>query len=440
MAIHRMRRRLRISSGWRARRISSCFPVFLIKIPPPVPAPTITIDTPPRVSPAVVFAAFLRLGLTSFGGPAAHIGYFHDEFVKRRRWLDEHAYADLVALTQFLPGPASSQLGFALGLQRAGWPGALAAWVGFTLPSAALMIAFAYGAARLGGLSQAGWVHGLKLAAVAVVAQAVWLMAGKLCRTRAQASLAALAAGAALALNAPWSQATVIGLAGAFGFLFLRRQETQAWTAPSPAPPMRRWPVMLVAVFALLLLGLPIASRLVDSHWVRGFDGFYRAGALVFGGGHVVLPLLQAEVVRPGGLTTDEFLAGYGAAQALPGPLFTFAAYLGTLLVPRNVGWLGGIWGLIAVFLPGLLLVGGALPFWERLRHATGLRAALHGANAAVVGVLFAALVHPVSTSALRGVADALVALAALALLQFARLPSWVAVLACAGAGQLLVR
>jgi chromate transporter len=388
-----------------------------------------------RSSVGTVFRVFLRLGVTSFGGPVAHIGFFHDEFVKRRRWLDEAAYVDLVALCQFLPGPASSQMGFALGLRRAGWLGALAAWAGFTLPSAVLMIGFALGLARFGPLAHTGWLHGLQLAAVAVVAQAVGAMGQRLCQGRVRPLLALLATLAVLAWPTPWSQVLVIGGAGLLGCWWFRSTEPMALATPVPPLPTRPATV-LFGIFVILLLGLPLGARLWPAAWLQLFDSFYRAGALVFGGGHVVLPLLQSAVVTSGQLTPDEFLAGYGVAQALPGPLFTFAAYLGAKLPQAPNGWLGGLWGLVAVFLPGLLLVSGALPWWERLRHAPGLRAALAGANAAVVGVLLAALISPLATGTLLHPRDWILAAAAFAGLQWAKLPPWALVALCALAAQ----
>lgn len=394
-------------------------------------------ETESRSPVATVFQIFLRLGVTSFGGPVAHIGFFHDEFVKRRRWLDEAAYADLVALCQFLPGPASSQMGFALGLRRAGWWGALAAWAGFTLPSAALMIGFALGLARFGDLPRTGWLHGLKLAAVAVVAQAVWPMGTRLCRGRPRLILALLATNVVLAWHSPWSPIVVIGTAGLAGRWLFRREVTAASAAPLPLPTHPFPSVALLGAFAGLLIGLPLLAAAFPSAWLQLFDSFYRAGALVFGGGHVVLPLLQSAVVTSGRLTPDEFLAGYGVAQALPGPLFTFAAYLGAKLHQPPNGWLGGLWCLVAVFLPGLLLVAGAFPWWERLRHAPGLRAALNGANAAVVGVLLAALISPIATGTLLKPLDWLIAAAAFAGLQWAKLPPWAVVGLCAATGWL---
>jgi chromate transporter len=380
-----------------------------------------------------VLLASTRLGLTSFGGPVAHLGYFRDEYVVRRRWIDEAHYADLVALCQFLPGPASSQVGMALGIMRAGLLGGLVAWLGFTLPSAVALVAFAYGLQTV-GVGEAGWLHGLKVVAVAVVAQAVWGMGRTLAADRERASLAIVAAIAVLASRSAGVQVAVIVVAGILGWMFL----------PAPAaagPPARRAPigrglaVGALVVFFVLLVGLPVARQLAPGQALAVLDSFYRAGSLVFGGGHVVLPLLQAEVVPPGWVSSEAFIAGYGAAQAVPGPLFTFAAYLGAVMRAPPNGWLGGAWALVAVFLPSFLLVVGALPFWEALRRHASFQAALRGINAAVVGLLLAALYDPVWTSAITGVADFALALVAFGLLVFWRLPPWLVVLLSAVGG-----
>ena len=388
-----------------------------------------------------VFLIFLRLGLTSFGGPVAHLGYFREEFVARRGWLTEDAYADLVALCQFLPGPASSQVGLALGLRQAGWGGALAAWLGFTLPSALVMALLGLGLVAGQGLMPAGVLHGLKVAAVAVVAQAVWGMARSLCRGPARLLLMVLAC--ALALLWPG----VVGQVGAMLVAALAGLGLWGRAGAMPAPPSQgglaagvrpRTGALLLAAFAALLVLLPLAARAWPQGWLVLADAFYRAGALVFGGGHVVLPLLQAEVVATGWVAADDFLAGYGLAQAVPGPLFTFAAFLGAAAGHGTGGWLRAAVCLVAIFVPAFLLVAGALPFWDRLRHNARARAALAGVNAAVVGLLLAALYHPVWTSAIHAPADLALALAAFAALVWARVPPWLVVPLCGAAGWLL--
>jgi chromate transporter len=383
-----------------------------------------------------VFAAFLRLGLTSFGGPIAHLGYFRDELVARRGWLDERTYADLVALCQFLPGPASSQVGMAIGIARAGLPGAAAAWLGFTMPSAIALIAFAYGLEALGPGS-GGWLHGLKAVAVAVVAQAVWGMARSLTPDRPRITLAVLAALVVLAWPTALGQIGAI-VAGAIAGRLWLGSPAAAPQAALTFPVGRRWAVIAWVAFFALLAGLPLAARLTASETIAILDGFYRSGSLVFGGGHVVLPLLQAEVVPPGWVDNDAFLAGYGAAQAVPGPLFTFAAYLGTVMNAPLTGWVGGLVCLAAIFLPSFLLVVGALPFWDTLRASPAAQSMLAGVNAAVVGLLLAALYHPVWTSAIRGPADFGLALAAFALLAFWRAPPWLVVVLTAAGGAAL--
>ena len=377
------------------------------------------------------------LGFTSFGGPVAHIGYFREAYVVRRRWLDEDAFAGLVALCQFLPGPASSQLGIAIGMRRAGLLGGFAAWLAFTLPSAAALILFAYGVQSLGDQTDAGWLHGLKVVAVAVVALALWGMARTLAPDRPRVTIAALAAIALLAAPGIVAQLAVIAGGGLLGLALLRPD------APSPvqADGGRGTPWLAVAAllaFFALLIALPVAARLVDVGALAIADSFYRAGSLVFGGGHVVLPLLEAEVVPPGWVTKDEFIAGYGAAQAVPGPLFTFAGYLGAAMEVVAPRWLGGLLALGAIFLPSFFLVAGVLPFWERLRGVVRVRRALMGVNAAVVGLLLAALYDPVWTSAIRAPEDFALAVGAFALLAFWRVPPWAVVALAAGAGALL--
>jgi chromate transporter len=390
-----------------------------------------------RGSVSEVFAVFLRLGLTSFGGPVAHLGYFHDEFVVRRRWLDEKSYADLVALCQFLPGPASSQVGIAVGLSRAGYLGALAAWTGFTLPSAIAMVLFAYGVTALGDAAGSGWLHGLKVAAVAVVAQAVLGMMRALAPDRERATLAVVAAAIVLAFPSAWGQIGAIVVGAAAGVTLLRG-DAAAGHASLPLAVSRSVATGALAVFFVLLIGLPLASALVPSQSLALFDAFYRAGSLVFGGGHVVLPLLQAEVVPPGWVSNDAFLAGYGAAQAVPGPLFTFAAYLGAVMGPSPNGWMGALLCLVAVFLPSFLLVIGALPFWEDLRSRPAAQAALKGVNAAVVGLLLAALYHPVWTAGITRAADFALAAAAFLLLFMWKTPPWLVVVLCAVGGAII--
>jgi chromate transporter len=384
-----------------------------------------------------VFAAALRLGLTSFGGPTAHIGYFHTDYVVRRRWLAEDEFADLVGLAQFLPGPASSQLGFAVGMVRAGPLGGLAAWLGFTLPSAVAMIAFAYGVAGNRDIASAGWVHGLELAAVAVVALAVWQMGSRFARGPVELAIAVAAAAAVLALDVPAVQVLAIVAGAVLGRLLLRGDRVGPARAPIDLGIGRRAAASAVAVALALLVALPLARRATDSHTVSMTAGFYESGALVFGGGHVVLPLLHARTVDPGWVDEPDFVAGYGAAQAVPGPLFTFAAYLGAVQGPEPNDVPGGVLALVAIFLPGLLLLVGTAPFWTALRARPSSAAALAGVNAAVVGVLLAALYDPLATTAIGNVTDALIAVAGFGLLL--RVPPWVVVVACAGAGQLLL-
>ena len=385
-------------------------------------------------SPWAVFLVFLRLGLTSFGGPVAHLGYFREELVVRRRWLSERNYADLVALCQFLPGPASSQVGMALGLARAGYPGALAAWLGFTLPSAVALILFALGLAHWGDAVPAGLLHGLKVVAVAVVAQAVWGMARSLCPDAPRTSLMAVAACAVLWWSSAWAQVLVLALAALVGLWTLAPGQAAAHE-PLPIPVGRRAGMAWLALFVALLLGLPWAVAVFPHATLAVADAFYRAGSLVFGGGHVVLPLLQAELVPTGWVDQDTFLAGYGAAQAVPGPLFTFAAFLGASLQMGPQGVWGALVCLLAIFASSFLLVAGALPFWEGLRAHPRMRAALAGVNAAVVGLLVAALYQPVWTSAIHTPQDVALALLAGVALMAWKLPPWLVVAASAGAG-----
>ncbi len=384
-----------------------------------------------------IFLIFLRLGLTSFGGPVAHLGYFRDEFVQRRRWLDERGYADLVALCQFLPGPASSQVGLAIGLLRGGYRGSLAAWAGFTLPSAVALTLFALGIARWGDALPGGFIQGLKIVAVAVVAQAVWGMARTLCSDGPRLAIMLAAASAVLLLPFVWSQVAIIVVAGLIGLLAFRPASGEVHPDLPVRIKMRTALSALAAFFALLIL-LPVLAGVSGSQALAQVDAFYRTGALVFGGGHVVLPLLQAEVVPSGWVDNNAFLAGYGAAQAVPGPLFTFAAFLGASMNSGPSGWLGATICLLAVFAPSFLLVFGALPFWERLRGNRRSQAALAGVNAAVVGLLLAALYDPVWTSAIKAAEHFILAVLAFAALSYWKLPPWLVVIAGALGGGLL--
>jgi chromate transporter len=376
----------------------------------------------------------LRLGLTSFGGPIAHLGYFREEYVVRRRWLDEQSYADVVALAQALPGPASSKVGIITGMARAGLLGGVAAWLGFTLPSAVLMLLFAYGVKQF-SVGDAGWLHGLKIAAVAVVAQAVWGMGRNLAPDRQRASIAILAAIGALAWSTAIGQVLIIVTGGMVGWRLLRGARSQERRVPlAVAVPPWLGGAALALFFGLLAL-LPLLRQVEASQGLAVFDSFYRAGSLVFGGGHVILPLLQAEVVPPGWVTNEQFLAGYGAAQAVPGPLTTFSAYLGALMQPEPNGIVGGVLALGAIFLPAFLLTIGPLPFWDILRARPAFQAALRGINAAVVGLLGAALYDPVWTSAIRSPSDFAVAMVALGLLMLWKVPPWAVVVLAAGGG-----
>lgn len=388
-------------------------------------------------SVAEVFRVFLRLGLTSFGGPVAHLAYFREAFVERRRWLTDEAYADLVALCQFLPGPGSSQVGMVIGLRRAGWGGLLAAWLGFTLPSAILLVAFAYGVAEFGDVSGAGWLHGVKAAAVAVVAQAVIQMARTLTPDLQRIAIAAVGAGLLVAVASPAAQVGVIVLGGLAGWLWLRADEPGA--VRGLAHVSHRSGVIALVAFTTLLVALPVLTTITDDPTLRLADIFYRAGALVFGGGHVVLPLLESQTVQAALVDADTFLAGYGAAQAVPGPLFTFSAYLGASMDSGPNGVLGAAIALVAVFLPAGLLVVGVLPFWDRLRQAPSARRAVMGVNAAVVGILAAALYDPVITQGVTSVGTLLIAVAVFASQWWGRAPIWAAVIAAGIVGQLLL-
>jgi len=391
-----------------------------------------------------ILAVSAKLGLTSFGGPIAHLGYFHEEYVNKRKWMSEESYAELVALAQFLPGPASSQVGIGIGLQRGGLAGAVAAWLGFTLPSAAAMVLFAL-ALRGMDVSGAAWLHGLKLTAVAVVAHAVWSMGRKLAAGPSRAAIAVLACALALLWPGAIGQVAAIAAAGLAGLWLFRRGETEAAgpnggpAEPAPQPPLRRGAALFsLALFFALLLLLPFFTRLAgpgaDGEALWLVDSFYRAGSLVFGGGHVILPLLESEIVPAGVIGGDDFLAGYGMVQAMPGPLFTFASYLGAV-------W-GGIPGAmlatLAIFLPAFLLILGALPFWSRLSRHARAQSGLHGVNAAVVGLLLAALYDPIWTTSVRNAGDFSLALLLFAMLAWWKLPPWTAVVAGAAGGLLL--
>ncbi|QCO57272.1 chromate efflux transporter (plasmid) [Pseudorhodobacter turbinis] len=383
-------------------------------------------------SPTEVFWAFLWLGLTSFGGPIAHLGYFRDELVIRRRWLSDQSYADLVALCQFLPGPASSQVGFALGMMRAGWMGAIAAFVAFTLPSALVLSGFAVTAASMSGPIGSGALHGLKIVAVAIVAQAVWGMARTLCPDRARAAIAVLAVILLAFLPAAVGMICAIVVGAVIG-LMLGRGTAMSTGGHMAMPVTKVQAGLALATFAVLLVGLPLIAGVSNS--LNVVDSFFRAGSLVFGGGHVVLPLLQAEVVDPGWVTADQFLAGYGAAQAVPGPLFAFAAYLGAVLGPEPNGGVGAVLALLALFLPGFLLLIGALPFWDHFRTIPAAQSALQGSNAAVVGILGAALYTPVFTSAVLDMQDFALALLCFVALLVWKAPPWLVVIIAAVGG-----
>jgi chromate transporter len=375
-----------------------------------------------------VFRAFLKLGVSSFGGPIAHIGYLHSEFVLRRKWLDEAAYADLVALCQFLPGPASSQVGFSIGLLRAGYRGGLAAWTGFTLPSAVLLLLFAYGASALTGARALALLHGLKLVAVAIVAQAVWGMARTLASGRTRASIAVVSALIVLLNHSTWAQLAAIASGAVLGRLIFSPADADGNQPNVRIPISKRAGAVAFVGFLTLLTIPPLLSRVVSWSGLELFNAFYRSGALVFGGGHVVLPLLRQAFVTPGWVTDDAFLAGYGAAQAVPGPLFTFAAYLGAVVQPTPHGLPGAALGLVGIFLPGILVLIAALAFWESLRRHTSARAMMTGVNAAVVGLLAAALYQPLWTTSVTGPVDFALILVGFVLLTVWRTPPLIVV------------
>jgi chromate transporter len=373
-----------------------------------------------------------KLGLTSFGGPIAHLGYFHDEYVRRRKWMDEKAYADLVALCQFLPGPASSQVGIGIGILRAGLWGGVMAWLGFTLPSVIVLVLFAL---LLQGfdIANAGWIHGLKIVAVAIVAQAVLGMGQKLTPDRSRITIAVGAAALVLLWPTAYTQVLIIAAAGILG-LWLYKKGPDPGSQSLRMPVSKPFAIGCLVLFFGLLAALPLLRQIFDIQWLALFDSFYRSGALVFGGGHVVLPLLEREVVPTGWVSPEDFLAGYGAAQAVPGPLFTFAGYLGAM----SGGISGAIVATVAIFLPAFLLVAGALPFWNGLRNSPRVQGALIGINAAVVGILLAAFYVPIWTTAVTAPVDFALALLLFILLVFWKLPPWVVVLAGALAGMII--
>jgi len=393
-----------------------------------------------------LFGVFLKLGCRCFGGPVAHLGYFHAEFVRRRQWLDEEQYTDLVALCNFLPGPASSQTVFAIGMKRAGLAGALAASIGFLLPSAGLMMLFGYGLTSLGDFHATGWLHGLKIAAAAVVAQAVWQMAQRLCPDFPRAVLALAVAGIVFVAPVAYAQIGALMLGAGVGF-FLNRISSPHTTSGKPKLETKtaklgfshRWAILALTIYFALLLLLPVLAAALGTRSAQVLAGFYHSGALVFGGGHVVLPLLRAEVVPPGWINDSTFLAGYGVAQALPGPLFAFAAYLGVVIFAGPYAWLGGLACLLAIYLPAWLVVDGALPFWHTLREQSWAQGLLRGANAAVVGILLAALITPIGTEAIGNLRDLGVGVAAWLLLEKYRMPPWAIVALSAAAGQWLL-
>ncbi len=388
-----------------------------------------------------VFRAALRLGLTSFGGPIAHLGYFHDEYISRRKWMDEESYADTVAFAQSIPGATSSEVGIIVGTHRAGLLGGIAAWLGFTMPSALALILFGYTLQLFSGnLTNAGWLHGLKIAAVVIVAQAVLGMGRTLAPDRERASIAIASAIVAMAVQGiAIGQVVIIGVAGLVGWRFLRKTTVKS-TRDSIATHIPRPASAAALILFFVLLGLLPVMRLVypGNDALAIFGSFYQAGALVFGGGHVVLPLLNAAVVAPGWVTSSQFLAGYGMTQAMPGPLFTFSTYLGTVMNRTPNGFAGGLFALFAIFLPSFLLVYGALPFWDKLREEESFQSALRGINAAVVGILLAAWYDPVFTSSVISVGDFALTIGVGALIIIWKRPPWNVVLAAAIGGILL--
>lgn len=401
-----------------------------------MPPPLAPKDDMTTAGPREVFRVFAKLGVTSFGGPVAHLGYFRDELVHRHQWVTEQHYGQLVALCQFLPGPSSSQVGFALGLIRGGYLGALAAWIAFTLPSALLLVLFAMGAVALDGVVGQGLLMGLKAVAVAVVAHAVWGMAQTLTPDLRRIVIALVAVALALFVPGTYGQLIAIAVGLVAGMLWCRNL-VSAEQQPLRVRVSKRVGIVCAVVFGLLLVGLPMLAALTHNTWIVMTDAFYRAGALVFGGGHVVLPLLQGEPAIASAVTQDQFLVGYGAAQAVPGPLFTFAAYLGFEMGDGATAWLTATVALIAVFVPGVLLLLAVLPFWNAVRHNITVAAAMAGANAAVVGILAAALITPIITSGITGIASLIIALGCFVLLRVLKLPAWAVVLVGALAGLL---
>lgn len=382
-----------------------------------------------------ILSVFLRLGVLCFGGPIAHLGYFNEALVKRRGWISQAGYAELIALSQLLPGPSSSQVGFALGMLRGGGlAGGLAAWLGFTAPTVILLLAFAEGAASLQAPWQIGLLHGLQLVAVAIVAQAVWGMLRTLAWNPRLMAITLVATAMALAAAGSWAQIGVVAMGALAGLLFLRGNEGPD-AALQSLPISRRQGAIALAAFATLFVGLPLLAATIGSHILSLISGFFRAGSLVFGGGHVVLPLLDKVVVTPGWVNADTFLAGYGATQAMPGPLFSFAAFLGAIAAPQPNGVLGGIIATIALFAPGLMLIYGTLPFWNDLRHIPRMHAAIRGINAAVIGLLAAALYQPLWISTVSGIGDIGLILAGFGVLVLGRAPPWLVVVGLGGAG-----
>lgn len=385
---------------------------------------------------------FLRLGCISFGGPVAHLGYLREEFVSRRQWLDDKAYMDFIALCQFLPGATSSQMVFALGMLRAGLFGGLLASFCFTLPSAVLMILFAYSVSAAGSLHHAGWLHGLKLAAVAVVAQAVWGMGRTLCPDAGRIGTALAAAIITLLIPGSVGQIGILIAGGVIGWFLYRGRPVSAFAVtgkiPSALVQNHLLAGGLLIFFGFLLLILPLIAS-VGGLWLKLFNGFYHAGSLVFGGGHVVLPLLRTQLVGQGLINSDAFLAGYGAVQAMPGPLFTFAAYLGTVITGGSHAWVGGVWCLLALFLPSWLLVAGTLPYWDQLRTKRWARASIFGINAVVVGILLAALYNPLCKESISSIGDVLLSIGIFAMVSPMKVPPWIVVPLAAAIGQLLL-